>query len=230
MEKFLQEKYEAFKKLAAERFSYDKIDLEFITDLVYNSLTFERRAVTREDIKNILSGNHAKYDEKLVTTAENHRKAFLFMVDLAKKGESLTESKLKDCHSILMDEHGGLYRTFNISIQGSQHTPPPHYKIYARMDEYFEVLKSADLPINKIAYSHLQLSKIHPFLDGNGRLARLVLNYYMLASGLAPIIIPSADKENYFQCLEDYKVKKTTLTFINYLIQLEEASFEKYFK
>lgn len=86
MEKFLQEKYEAFKKLAAERFSYDKIDLEFITDLVYNSLTFERRAVTREDIKNILSGNHAKYDEKLVTTAENHRKAFLFMVDLAKKG------------------------------------------------------------------------------------------------------------------------------------------------
>lgn len=225
-----EKEFEAMRKVAETHFTLDKLDLNFVTDLVYNSLSFEKREITRDDVYNVFSNNSVGIDEKIIKVTLNHRKAFMFLIDLIKNEEELTESKLKDCHAILMDDFGGLYRNVDISIHGSNHTPPSHLKVYTRMKQYFEVLstQSGD-PIEKIAYSHLQLAKIHPFLDGNGRLARLVLNYYMIKAGLAPIIIPSVAKEKYFACLEDFKVKKEQQPFIDYLIHLEKETITKYF-
>ncbi len=226
-----EKEFEAMKKVAETHFTLDKINLDFVTDLVYNSLSFEKREITRNDVYNILSDNLIGLDEKIIKVTLNHRKAFAFLVDLITNNEELTESKLKDCHAILMDDNGGLYRNVDISIHGSTHTPPSHLKVYTRMKQYFDVLVThAGDPIEKIAYSHLQLAKIHPFLDGNGRLSRLVLNYYMLNAGLAPVIIPSKEKEKYFSLLEDYKVKKVQKPFIDYLISLEKDAINKYFK
>lgn len=226
-----EKEFEAMKKVADAHFTLDKINVDFVTDLVYNSLSFEKRAITRNDVYNIVSDNFVDLDEKLIRVTLNHRKAFMYLVDLISEKEELTESKLKDCHAILMDDNGGLYRNVDISIQGSTHTPPSHLKVYTRMKQYFEVLLTpTNDQIDKIAYSHLQLAKIHPFLDGNGRLARLVLNYYMLKAGLAPVVIPSKEKEKYFSLLEDYKVKKVKKPFIDYLINLEKEAINKYFK
>lgn len=226
-----EKEFEAMKKVADANFTLDKIKLDFVADLVYNSLSFEKRDITRNDVYNIISDKLVDLDEKIIKVTLNHRKAFMFLLNLITKNEELTESKLKDCHAILMDDNGGLYRNVDISIHGSTHTPPSHLKVYTRMKQYFDVLLTpSENPLEKIAYSHLQLAKIHPFLDGNGRLSRLILNYYMLKAGLAPVIIPSNEKEKYFSFLEDYKVKKIQKPFIDYLITLENQTINKYFK
>jgi Fic family protein len=132
----------------------------------------------------------------------------------------LTEDALKDLHQILMNDvnRGGLYRNVDISIKGSNHTPPSHIKVYDRMKKYFDTINQDGVELyEQIAFSHLQLAKIHPFLDGNGRCARLVLNYNLLKNGLKPIIIEANKKDEYFNYLEEFKVNKDILPFINFL-------------
>ena len=114
--------------------------------------------------------------------------------------------------------NGGLYRNVDISIKGSNHTPPSHIKVYDRMKKYFDTINQDGVELyEQIAFSHLQLAKIHPFLDGNGRCARLVLNYNLLKNGLKPIIIEANKKDEYFNYLEEFKVNKDILPFINFL-------------
>ena len=64
--------------------------------------------------------------------------------------------------------------------------------------------------------------KIHPFLDGNGRVARIILNYELQKYGLKPITISYSEKEHYFQLLEEFKVNKNIEPFINYLKEKEK--------
>src|SRR5690554_6819455 len=95
------------------------------------------------------------------------------------------------------------------------------------MKKYFVTL--ADYPTNtfdeiieKAAFSLLQLDKIHPFLDGNGKLARMVLNYHLLYNGLAPVVFPFNEKEHYFNCIEEFKVNKNIECFKEYITKLEK--------
>ena len=86
------------------------------------------------------------------------------------------------------------------------------------MKKYFDTINQDGVELyEQIAFSHLQLAKIHPFLDGNGRCARLVLNYNLLKNGLKPIIIEASKKDEYFNYLEEFKVNKDITPFINFL-------------
>ena len=86
------------------------------------------------------------------------------------------------------------------------------------MKKYFDSLSDTSIEMwEKIAFSHLQLAKIHPFLDGNGRLARLVLNYELLLNGQKPVIIYKDEKNKYFDLLEEFKVNKNIQPFIEFL-------------
>lgn len=212
------------QSLASEKFDMNKISTDFLVTFIHNSLSFETDSITANDVKKIITGEVNNYDNKLITTVLNHKNALLFVIDLVKNDQELEENTLKDIHEILMDglSLGGLYRNVDISIKGSNHTPPSHIKVYDRMKKYFETIKNFDGDLFElIAYSHLQLAKIHPFLDGNGRCSRLVLNYYLLKNGLAPIIIPHLDKKKYFELLEEFKVEKNIVPFINYLKDLQ---------
>ena len=73
----------------------------------------------------------------------NQANALDFVINLVKNNEELTENKLKDLHEVLMNdilEVSGLYRNVDISIKGSNHTPPSHIKVYDRMNKYFDYL------------------------------------------------------------------------------------------
>lgn len=78
--------------------------------------------------------------------------------------------------------------------------------------------------LEKIAFSHVQLAKIHPFLDGNGRCARLVLNFQLMKNGFAPVIIPYDERARYFETLEAFKVNKDIDPFIEYLLEKEKEA------
>jgi Fic family protein len=212
------------QETASQKFNLQQIDPLYIVDFVYNSLSFETDFVLREEVEAILNGRTQGIEEKKALLVQNHINAFNFIIDLLKHDVELDENKLKDLHEVLMKgiDIGGLYRNVDISIKGSNHTPPSHLKVYDRMKKYFDVLSApTDNLWEKIAYSHAQLAKIHPFLDGNGRCARLVLNYMLMKHRLAPVVVPYEEKGRYFSTLETFKVNKDIVPFIEYIKELE---------
>jgi Fic family protein len=214
--------------LASKKFNLNELSNEFIAEFIYNSLSFETK-LSFEDVSKVVNEEQSSLDEKKTLAIKNYKKAFMFVVDLAKEKKELDENTLKDIHEMLMDEVqvGGLYRNVDISIKGSNHTPPAHLKVYDRMKKYFMTLEEyGDDVITKAAFSLLQLDKIHPFLDGNGRLSRIVLNYHLLYNGLAPVIFPFEEKEHYFNCIEEFKVNKNIDYFKEYLIKLENDALK----
>ena len=196
------------------------ISNDYLVDFVSNSLSLDTTLVTKEDVQNIIDGNTDGINERVVLLVNNYLDGFLFGVTLATKNETFTENDLKDIHEKVVNgfSNGGLYRNVDISIRGSNHTPPSFIKVYDRMRKYFdEINQESDNIYYKIAFSHLQLMKVHPFLDGNGRLARIVLNCMLLHYGLKPIIIRYEEKDHYFEMLEEFKVNKNIEPFIDFI-------------
>jgi len=209
--------------LASNYFDLNNISVDFIAKFIHSSLSFESDLMSLDEVKKLLNEDVSDENKKNLLV-QNHKNAFMYIVDLIKTNQQLEENKLKDLHEILMNEIGvgGLYRNVDISINGSNHTPPSHIKVYDRMKKYFDTITNFSGNVFElIAYSHLQLVKIHPFLDGNGRCARLMLTYQLMKHNLAPIVIPYTNKERYFSCIEDFKVNKNITPFIEYIKELE---------
>ena len=197
-----------------------KITIDFFIDFIYNSISFETSVVSKEEVTRIINGDLANLEKNKITIVNNNLNGFIFMVNLLEKKEAFTENILKDLHEIIMKDLGvgGLYRNVDISVMGSNHTPPSHIKVYDRMKKYFDIINSpTDNLEEQIAFSHLQLMKIHPFLDGNGRCARIVLNYELLKNNFNPIILDYSKKAEYFACLEEFKVNKNINPFIDFI-------------
>ncbi|NLD26367.1 MAG: Fic family protein [Acholeplasmataceae bacterium] len=212
------------QETASKVFNLQQIDPVFLADFVYNSLSFETDYISRKEVDAIQNGQTEGIEAKKVLLVQNHINAFNFVVEMLRSGIELDENKLKDLHEVLMKgiDVGGLYRNVDISIKGSNHTPPSHLKVYDRMKKYFDTLSTPTENVwERIAYSHVQLAKIHPFLDGNGRCARLVLNYMLMKHQLAPVVIPHKEKGRYFNALETFKVNKDIGPFVEYIKELE---------
>ncbi|MDD3999543.1 MAG: Fic family protein [Bacilli bacterium] len=212
------------REIASEKFDLNNIYPEFVQTFVFNSLSFETDLITSQEVTSVFNGEVAEIDGRRTLLISNHINAFYFVVAMVKTNSEFNENKLKDLHEVLMDglDVGGLYRNVDISIKGSNHTPPSHLKVYDRMKKYFDVLNDPNADVlENIAFSHVQLAKIHPFLDGNGRCARLVLNYQLMKNGLAPIIIPYQERVRYFETLEAFKVKKVIKPFLDYMLEKE---------
>lgn len=189
--------------------------------------------VTVEEVVSIIKGHQVKVDEVLKRSVYNHYKAYHHMLDVLKDTKEIKEEVVKDLHEILLNgiADGGLYRNMNIRISGSAYVPCDYIKVYDRMKKYFRDMNSNEPIVSSsgavyktdlevASYAHLQLAKIHPFLDGNGRLARLVLNYVLISKGYLPIVIPVKRKNEYFDCLEKFKVNKDAKPFEDFLEDL----------
>lgn len=191
---------------------------QFIVDFIFNSLNFELNRVSKEEVETVLLKKESieQVKEEFIIT---HFKGMVFVNDLILNKQQLTEETLKDLHEIIMGDapFGGLYRNVDIAIQGSNHIPPSHLKVYDRMKKYFHTLETMKDPLEQVAYSQTQLAKIHPFLDGNGRTARLVTLYYLLSNNLSPVIFRVEDAKMYFSALEQFKVEKNIQPFVEYI-------------
>jgi Fic family protein len=143
---------------------------------------------------------------------------------LASKGIQFDENIVKDLHQVLVDGiiNGGVYRTRDLFILGAKHVPPTYLKIFKKMDAYFLELNNPELTgLKKAAFAHLQLLKIYPFMDANGRLARLLLNYQLELEGYLPVSITKDIIDDYFQNIDEYKINKRIEPFTEFLAELE---------
>lgn len=209
-------------------------NFNFACVLTRNSVGMENgKRASLEEVVSIVRGYNVRVDETLKRNIYNHYKAHDMVLKYLSQNENkeLKEEFLKDLHAQLTKgilETGGLYRNVNIKINGSMHTPCDYVKVYDRMKKYFNDVNYGEKDgFEAIAYAHLQLAKIHPFLDGNGRLARLVLNYFLIKAGYVPVSIPAKRRLEYFDLLEEFKVNKNPVPFKNFVKELVEKEYDR---
>lgn len=137
--------------------------------------------------------------------AQNDAEAFDLMIELVNSEKEISKEVIQKLHEFVTKgilKHSGRYRTGNIEITGADMKPPSFQKIVQLMDEYIQNIQKMDLhPIKKAAYIHYELVRIHPFWDGNGRVARLLTNFYLMKKGYPPIVLRKEDRKKYYKTL-----------------------------
>ncbi|MCL2370259.1 MAG: Fic family protein [Firmicutes bacterium] len=209
---------------------------EFVIENTYNSNAIEGNSLTLRETALVLDG--VTIGEKPLKDhleAIGHKEAFGLVFELAKKNVSLGESIVKQIHTLVMMNDrsvAGVYRSLPVRITGAVHTPPQPYLVSKQMEELvinYESLKKEKHIIESIAEFHLRFEGIHPFLDGNGRTGRLIINLELIRAGLLPINIKYSDQRKYYDCFDDYYGnKQTTDTLTKLILDYEIEELERY--
>lgn len=214
-EKLLMANVKSLENLKKEKNIVDIVsfDHNFKYIYTYDAVSLEgRNKMTFEKVKRLLEiEDGTGYSEWEIKEVLNHNNAFKKIIETSKLKKNLTEEDIKDLHAILEDNIsvGGVYRNVNIQIPGAAHQPPDNIKVYHRMKRLFNDLEDYKLDLfDEGLLMHANIAKIHPFLDANGRLSRLVLNFYLIKAGYLPISISVDKRVDYFKALEEFKVNK----------------------
>jgi len=164
----------------------------------------------------------------------NHQQAYEFVKELVTQQGDLNKRVILEIHALIL--HGnradaGRYRTESVGILGSRHQPPEHFRVPDLMHDYmtyYEAQKKGLHPLLLAADMSERLVTIHPFVDGNGRSSRLIMNLLLLRSGYPLTIIRTEDKGAYFDALEQVQVKEDQAAFRRYLIKQVKQMFFRY--
>lgn len=165
----------------------------------------------------------------------NHRDAIQYVESVI--SQPLTERIIRSIHSLILKEidtaHAGTYRQQDVLITGASHSVTPHLKIADDMEGLmrwytFAVANNNDHPIEIAAILHSEFVNIHPFLDGNGRTGRLLMNFELMRAGYLPIIIQVDDRQKYYEILDHAGVHKDYTMLIDMVASLEVSALEKY--
>jgi len=198
---------------------------EFVIENTYNSNAIEGNSLTLRETALVLEGlTIGEKPLKDHLEAIGHRNAFSFIFELADKKAPLTESVIKQIHSVvLMNDRAsaGVYRALPVRIAGAVHTPPEPVLVAEQMEQlmadYSTMLKQKHI-IEAVAEFHLRFEGIHPFIDGNGRTGRLIINLELIKAGLLPVNIKYADRIKYYECFDTYYGKPKTADALTKLI------------
>lgn len=169
--------------------------------------------------------------------AINHQEAIAFIKDLMNKNTSLIEREVLSIHNLILrgihPEDAGRYRKVQVMIKGSTHMPPQPFLVAKEMEDYFiwyETNKNKLHPVVLAAEMHERLVTIHPFIDGNGRTSRLVMNLILLQHGyvIANIKGDYDNRMRYYQALETAQTENNKEDFLLFVAQIEKESLERY--
>ena len=184
---------------------------EFMVEFTYNSNAIEGNTLTLKETAMALEG--MTVDQKPLKDhmeAIGHRDAFLFVQDIATKELPLSESIIKQIHSLVLidrPDDKGVFRRIPVRIMGAFTEPVQPYLIEPKITKLLlenEKRASTMNPIERIALFHLEFEGIHPFIDGNGRTGRLILNLDLLRNGYPPINVKFADRKKYYDAFDEY--------------------------
>lgn len=209
----------------------ESINLEW----TYNSNGIEGNTLTLRETQVVLEGitvGGKSIKEHL--EAINHEQAILFLDELVKDNDPITEWNIKNIHGLILkeidNENAGRYRIENVTIKGAEHTPPDYIKVPELMEKLilnYETWNEYH-PIIKAALLHGELVKIHPFIDGNGRTSRLLMNLSLMNSGYNPVIIKKESRLKYYEALDKAHTTLDYTDFIKLVTELEIEMLKKY--
>lgn len=209
----------------------NSINLEW----TYNSNGIEGNTLTLRETQIVLEGitvGGKTLREHLEVI--NHEKAIEYIEDLVKEKNPVTEWNIKNIHQLVLkeidDKNAGKYRSENVAIMGATHTPPDHLIVPELMEKLILNYQKWNKyhPIIKAALIHGELVKIHPFIDGNGRTFRLVMNLSLMNSGYLPVIIKKENRLEYYNALDKAHTTGDYTDFVKLVTNLEIEMINKY--
>lgn len=207
----------------------------FAVEYTHNSTAIEGNTLTLLQTKAVLEDGLSVGGKTLREIYEvvNHNKAFEYVKDCVAKKKPLEESIVKDIHALLMENilTGGIYRNIEVRISGAGHKPPAPSEMYQQIKFFFADLpqKSVQLnPIELAAWTHAEFVRIHPFVDGNGRTSRMIMNYQLMSAGFLPVSIAKENRLDYFETLEAYAIQDDLSPFADMVTKLEEEQLDEY--
>jgi len=207
---------------------------EFLIEYTYNSNAIEGNTLTLQETALVLEGiTIDKKPLKDQLEAVGHRDAFVYVQELVKNHIPFSESIIKQIHTlVLMDrpEDRGVYRRIPVRIMGAYHVPPDPVLVPEQMENLvaeFEANKKMH-PIERAALFHLKFEGIHPFVDGNGRTGRLILNLMLMQAGYPPINVKYSDRKRYYEAFDDYYRDNHTAAMLHIFSSNIHSELKKY--
>ncbi|NDO50747.1 Fic family protein [Lachnospiraceae bacterium MD335] len=190
----------------------ERLTEEFIVEYTYNSNAIEGNTLTLRETDMVLRG--LTIDRKPLKDhmeAVGHKEAFDFVRELVKDQVPLSENIIKQVHYLVLAdkrEDRGVYRRIPVRIMGAKHEPAQPYLIQPMMEQLLQAYrKSEEHIIRKLARFHIEFEGIHPFIDGNGRTGRLLVNLELMKAGYTPIDIKFTDRVTYYNAFDEYYAK-----------------------
>ncbi len=221
---------EALKKIQ------DAFDIEYTYEsnrIEGNTLTLQETALVVNEGVTISGKSMREHLEAI-----NHAEAISYIKDIAKQDIEISERTIKEIHALILygidRENAGRYRTVPVMISGSAHMPPQPYLIEKQMEDFmlrFKQMETENVhPVLVAAYLHDELVRIHPFIDGNGRTSRLLMNLYLLRHGYVIITLKGSNdaKVNYYKALEKSHTEQLPEEFQKVVVEAEIAALRKY--
>ena len=232
----LKSKLDSFRQFDSYRIA-QALELEYTFEsnrIEGNTLTLrETDLVINEGLT--ISGKSMREHLEVI----NHQEAIAYIKYLMEKKTSFNEREVLSIHNLILrgiqPEDAGRYRRVQVMIKGSSHMPPQPFLVAKEMEDYFiwyEINKNKLHPVILAAEMHERLVTIHPFIDGNGRSSRLVMNLILLQHGfvIANIKGDYDTRMNYYQSLETAQTSNNKNNFLLFIAQTEKESLERYLK
>ena len=217
-----------------------KIEDALAIEYTYESNRIEGNTLTLQETELVVNEGVTISGKSMREHLEaiNHAEAIDYIKDFAKKDIEISEHTIKEIHALVLHginrENAGRYRTVPVMISGSSYMPPQPDLIEKQMEDFmikFREMETGKVhPILTAAYLHDELVRIHPFIDGNGRTSRLLMNLYLLRNGYTLVNLKGSDdaKLGYYKALEASHVEKHPEAFLMLVAEAERASLKRY--
>lgn len=214
----------------------ERLAEEFMIEFTYNSNAIEGNTLTLKETALALEG--MTIDQKPLKDhleAVGHRDAFLYVQDIAKRELPLSETVIKNIHALVLmnrPDDKGVYRRIPVRIMGAYTEPVQPYMIEPKMAELLaanEERKNTMNDIERIALFHLEFEGIHPFIDGNGRTGRLILNLDLIRNGYPPINVKFTDRKRYYDAFDAFYKHGDSAAMTDLIAEYVDFRFDDYF-
>lgn len=198
-----------FRQVPLDAIALEKLKEHFRTHHIYHSAGIEGNRLTLQETALVLKEGIDISGKPLKDSIEvkNLGLAYDFLYELAQQNVPITENCIKQVHKLVIGVDPsfspGDYRNIGVIITGSEHTPPEPFEVPIKMTELFDWLRQNENqnPIVVAAIAHHEFVKIHPFKDGNGRTARILLNLILLKKGFPICNIRREERPAYYDAL-----------------------------
>jgi Fic family protein len=236
----LKARLQAVRPLDVE--ALKKIQAAFEIEYTFESNKIEGNTLTLQETALVVSEGVTIGGKSMKEHLEaiNHAQAVEFIKEIASNDIDITERTIKEIHALILHginkEQAGKYRDVPVMIVGSRHTPPQPYLIQPQMEKFIIDCKAMETdgthPIVIAAFLHDKLVEIHPFIDGNGRTSRLLMNLYLLSKGytITSLKADNEAKQAYYTALEQSHVENGKEPFRLLVAKAVCQSMDKYLK
>lgn len=231
----LKARLDAHRPLPADIISQIRQDMRI--RFTYHSNAIEGNTLTMSETKAVLEDGITIGGKSLKEHLEavGHSQAIDYMEALAQGDEALTERTLQEFHSLILRNidgaNAGAYRRVNVLISGAGHIPPQAEHVPEKMEAFFRWYGTAQgtlHPVEFAAHVHADFVNIHPFKDGNGRTARLIMNFELMSAGFPTVIVPVDARPDYYRNLDLAATQGDYLPFVMQIAGLAQKSFAPY--